>query len=618
MVRSGSSPGPDPAHPYAPHPAIEPALPPAPPARSARWISVLAWLVPPALTAAATAVAVPYLPADSRSAIGWAGGIATLVVLLVSFEAGRRGRRMIALRRADAEHSRQLTDHQTLQAAEAIRLSGLLPEAIARLSEGEAPDEIVNSLAQPRPPENTPLPGPYRTVLRSVVQAIKNEADLRDSAQHAFVNIARRVQAIVHQQAKDLREMEDRHGRNPEVFGDLLRIDHGTALVGRLADSIAVLGGARPGRQWHRDIPLYSVLRGAMSRILDYQRVDLHSVAEVAIKGQTVEPLIHALAELLDNATRYSPPQTRVHLTAVEVQAGVAVEIEDGGVGLSDEAQARAELVLRQAGEAAGFDLSDLGETPRLGLSVAGRLAKSHRFQISLRPSAYSGVRAVLVVPQEHLAPTQPDTRGPRWMAAGQQPPQGAPRRGGGSPWVPRVEDPDQALRHPKLPRTPYEETPEAVPSVLQEAMPRAQAAARRREQRPARPKQQPSQSPMVGLLDEQPVEPYTINDNGLPQRRRHSFGTNPYGAAGPALPGTRSAAGGPAGGAAGNDVEPGLWLAAFTEGISGGNPGADEAAPASGSGTGTGSGTSAGNVTDQEHHAEGPTGSDDEEGRQS
>jgi signal transduction histidine kinase len=592
---------------------------------------VLAWLVPPALTAAATAIAVPYLPVDVRAPIGWAGGVAALLVLIVSVEAGRRGRRLQSLRRVDAVHNRELTDHQTLRAAEAVRLSRLLPEAVARLAEGEAPDEIVTMLSLPRPPEDTALPGPYQIVLRSVVQAIKNEADLRDSAQHAFVNIARRVQAIVHQQAQDLREMEDRHGRNPEVFGDLLRIDHGTALVGRLADSIAVLGGARPGRQWHRDIPLYSVLRGAMSRILDYQRVDLHSVAEVAIKGATVEPLIHALAELLDNATRYSPPQTRVHLTAVEVQSGVAVEIEDGGVGLSDEAQARAELVLRQAGEAAGFDLSDLGETPRLGLSVAGRLAKAHAFQISLRTSAYAGVRAVLVVPQEHLAPMRPDNRGPRWMTAGQLPSQGGPmtpRPSGGSPWVPRADDPDQQVQQPNLPRAPYEEAPEAVPSVLQEAMPRAQAAARRREQQPA----QPAPSPMVGLLDEQPVEPYTINDNGLPQRRRHSFGTSPYGTAG--ANGSAAQAGqaatGSTTGAAG-DVEPGLWLAAFTEGISGSNPVSDDPqSPSSEAGSSKlsydpvydsapqQSADDTGYASAHDHGSDGLAGPDDEEGRQS
>ena len=200
----------------------------------------------------------------------------------------------------------------------------------------------------------------------------------------AYLGIARRVQAIVHQQAQDLREMEDRHGRRPAVFDDLLRLDHGNALIGRLADSIAVLGGARPGRQWSRAVPLYSVLRGGMSRILDYQRVELHPVSEVAVVGPAVEPLIHALAELLDNATRYSPPHTSVHLTAVEVQTGIAIEIEDGGLSLSEEGRARRERMLLEA--QAGIDLNDLGETPRLGLAVVGRLGPQHRVRSGLGP----------------------------------------------------------------------------------------------------------------------------------------------------------------------------------------------------------------------------------------
>ena len=182
---------------------------------------------------------------------------------------------------------------------------------------------------------------------------------MRDAAQRSFVNIARRVQAIVHQQNNELREMEEDHGRNPEVFDDLLRIDHGTALIGRLADSIAVLGGGRPGRQWPEPVPLFSVLRGAMSRILEYRRIELHNIVDVAVKGISVEPLIHALAELLDNATRYSPPHTKVHVTAIEVQTGVAIEIEDGGVSLSDEARGKIEELLRLA--AAGVDLERTG-----------------------------------------------------------------------------------------------------------------------------------------------------------------------------------------------------------------------------------------------------------------
>ncbi|KUJ67699.1 hypothetical protein ACZ90_25900 [Streptomyces albus subsp. albus] len=362
------------------------------------------WTLPPALVAVCTVAAVLLTPAEARAPVAWCGAAATLAVALAAGEAIRRGRAMAEQRLRHAEQEALLRRRLVDQQAETVRLAEeLLPAVVERLQLGVQPDIVLEGIVcETRlDPE---FESAHHAVLRSVVRTVEAEEALRDSAQRAFVNIARRVQALVHQQALDLREMEDKHGNDPEVFGDLLHIDHGTALIGRLADSIAVLGGARPGRQWQKKVPLFNVLRGAMSRIIDYQRVDLHSVADIAIVGPAVEPVIHAVAELLDNATRYSPPQTRVHLTATEVQTGVAIEIEDAGVGLTDEAARRAERLL--AGSASGLDINDLGESPRLGLAVVGRLAKSHAFTVSLRPSAYGGVRAVLVVPSELTAPT--------------------------------------------------------------------------------------------------------------------------------------------------------------------------------------------------------------------
>ncbi|WP_079153962.1 sensor histidine kinase [Streptomyces subrutilus] len=360
-----------------------------------------------AAVAAACLVAAFATSSEPRGTALIAVGAACTAAALV--EALRRGRALAARSAEVAALQHALSRQET----EAVRLSAtVLPEAIERLRKGELAEEVLTSLGGRaghgnRWGDDEALTPRFRSALQAVlahvIDAVDNEESLRDSAQRAFVNVARRVQAIVHQQAHELREMEDRHGRNPDVFGDLLRLDHGTALIGRLADSISVLGGARPGRQWSRAVTLYSVMRGAMSRIIDYQRVELHSVSEVAVVGPIVEPLIHTLAELLDNATRYSPPHTRVHLTAVEVQSGIAVEIEDGGLSMSEEARARAEKMLAQA--QSGIDLNDLGETPRLGLAVVGRLAQAYGFQVSLRSSAYGGVRAVVIVPQ-HLITT--------------------------------------------------------------------------------------------------------------------------------------------------------------------------------------------------------------------
>ncbi|MDX3309410.1 sensor histidine kinase [Streptomyces sp. NPDC054884] len=356
-------------------------------------------LLPAILMAAATGAAVALVAAQARVAVGVCGAVATLLVIAAGAESVRRGRQLRELRAERDQRlaylERRVADH----AEENRRLAHEhVPSAVSWLRAGNSPREVMRDLSE-SDPSFRELDDAQRAVVRRILDIVDHEESLRDSAQRSFVSVARRVQAIVHQQSAELREMEEDHGRNPEVFDDLLRIDHGTSLIGRLADSIGVLGGGRPGRNWPQPVPLYSVLRGAMSRILEYRRIQLDSIAKVNIRGLSVEPLIHALAELLDNATRYSPPNSKVHVNAVEVQTGIAIEIEDAGVSLSEEARAKAERMLEQA--KAGVDIQDVGGTPRLGLAVVGRLCTSFNLQVSLRTSAYGGVRAVLIVPSE-------------------------------------------------------------------------------------------------------------------------------------------------------------------------------------------------------------------------
>ncbi|MFJ9630411.1 sensor histidine kinase [Streptomyces sp. NPDC091280] len=358
-------------------------------------------LLPAIVMAAATGAAVAVVTEPARAAVGWCGGIATLLVIVTAAEAVRRGR-TLRDQRADHDRHRAYLEGRIAAHDRDIARFGkeVVPAALYGMRGGESPAEVIRQIVDTHP-QWRELSQSQRDLLRTLLDIVDRETAMRDSAQRSFVSIARRVQAIVHQQANELREMEEDHGRNPEVFDDLLRIDHGTALIGRLADSISVLGGGRPGRQWPQPVTLYSTLRGAMSRILEYRRISLDSIAKVNINGTSVEPVIHAAAELLDNATRYSPPQTKVHVTAVEVQTGVAIEIEDAGVSLSEEARARVENMLEQA--KAGMDLQDLGESPRLGLTVVGRLCQTYNMQVSLRASAYGGVRAVLIVPRDML-----------------------------------------------------------------------------------------------------------------------------------------------------------------------------------------------------------------------
>ncbi|WP_369217615.1 ATP-binding protein, partial [Streptomyces flavofungini] len=503
--------------------------------REVPYIRVL--LLPAVLMAAATGAAVAVVTEPARTAVTWCGAVATLLVILVGAEAVRRGRTIRGQRTQYAQRLAHLERRIAAHDDETIRLGrDILPEAMWRLQQGEPPAEVMRNVVD-NDEAYKEMPHAQRQLLRNILETLDHEEAMRESAQRAFVNIARRVQSIVHQQAAELREMEEFHGRNPEVFDDLLRIDHGTALIGRLADSIAVLGGARPGRQWPKPVPLYSVLRGAMCRILDYPRVELHSIAKVAIHGTSVEPLIHACAELLDNATRYSPPQTKVHVTAVEVQTGIAVEIEDGGVSLSEEARERAERMLAQA--QAGIDLNDLGESPRLGMAVVGRLSQMYNMQISLRQSAYGGVRAVLIVPREMI------TTGPAPGLA----------HGIGASAVPRVDNGGKLIEEPER--------------NIRRKKPRVVTAG------------PPLRSPLTAAMQDEVPEVTEWTSGGLPQRRSrvtmslseryaqeaqaqraaeaHAAATAP-----PPLPPQKK-----------EEPEPGLWIEAFMKGVKG-----DPAAP--------------------------------------
>ncbi|GLX16925.1 sensor histidine kinase [Streptomyces lavendulae] len=226
----------------------------------------------------------------------------------------------------------------------------------------------------------------------------------RAAAMAAAANAAGRMQALATGMLADLREMEHRHA-DEEVLGDLLHLDHRTAQAGRLADSIAVLTGARSGRRWAKPIVMESILRGAMGRIGGYQRVRLHFTSEAAVAGHAAEGVMHALAELLDNAANFSPPTAEVHVYVEEVPAGVVITVEDSGLVMSEVQLRRAE----QAVTAESLDLAGLSGT-RLGLAVVGRLARKHGLTVSFRPSARGGTGALMMIPEELIshAPAEP------------------------------------------------------------------------------------------------------------------------------------------------------------------------------------------------------------------
>ncbi len=248
----------------------------------------------------------------------------------------------------------------------------------------------------------------------------------RAAAVSATANAAGRMQALSTGMLADLRAMEEKH-HDEEVLADLLHLDHRTAQAGRLADSVAVLTGARSGRRWARPIAMESILRGAMGRISGYQRIRVHSASDTAVAGHAAEGVMHALAELLDNAANFSPPTAEVHVYVEEVPAGVIVSVEDSGLVMG-------EAQLRRAERAVSGELTELGGLTgtRLGLAVVGRLARRYGLRVSYRPSARGGTGVLMLVPQDILVPADAAPAAPLPPAAPSgrtTPPAAAPGR---------------------------------------------------------------------------------------------------------------------------------------------------------------------------------------------
>ncbi len=161
----------------------------------------------------------------------------------------------------------------------------------------------------------------------------------------------------------------------------------------RHAESLTVLSGAAPGRSWSGPVPIIDVMRAAAAEVEDYTRVTVISDAEEAVAAVAVTDMIHLLAELIENATLFSPSSTRVEIRAERVANGFAVEVTDRGLGIPAD-----QLLELNAQLAEPLDVG-LADADRLGLFVAGRLAARHGVHVSLGPSPYLGIKAVVVLP---------------------------------------------------------------------------------------------------------------------------------------------------------------------------------------------------------------------------
>ncbi|MER6915865.1 ATP-binding protein [Streptomyces sp. NPDC000594] len=388
--------------------------------------------------------------------------------------------------RATAEAERAAAGERLDRAAaELDRLTAvMLPAAVELLRGGASADTALAELERPDDPR-------LRAVLETVVRELAFSERRGAAVREAGIKVLSRVQAKSVSILADLREMQDRHSE--EVFGDLLRLDHGTSQLGLLTDRLALLMGGRASRSWNKPIVMESILRGAVGRIAAYRRVRLHSSSTASVVGYAAEGVMHLLAELMDNAANFSPPIDEVHVYVEERMAGLVVTIEDSGLKMPDAAMRRAE----DAVSGRDLDLARLQST-RLGLVVVGLLAAKYRMGVSFRPSARGGTGVVVLFPPELLHRTRsavpeavtPQPVSPAAPAAPEAATRfsGAPQGSGVPPLsdvplmsdVPQVTAVPQATAAPQVsaaPRgpgatTPHSPTPPAAPASERPTLP--------------------------------------------------------------------------------------------------------------------------------------------------
>ncbi|MER7000063.1 nitrate- and nitrite sensing domain-containing protein [Streptomyces sp. NPDC000410] len=289
---------------------------------------------------------------------------------------------------------------------EAHEVSGVrLPSVMRRLAAGEQVDVETEAPHLDYEKDEVGQVGQaLNTLQRAAVEAAVKQADMRRGVSEVFVNLARRNQVLLHRQLTLLDTME-RRTEDTEELADLFRLDHLTTRMRRHAEGLVILSGAAPSRQWRKPVQLMDVVRAAVAEVEDYERIEVRRLPRIGVGGPAVADLTHLIAELLENATVYSPPHTGVQVHGERVANGFTLEIHDRGLGMPAEALLDANLRLAETPE---FELSD---TDRLGLFVVSRLAQRQNVRVSLQQSPYGGTTAVVFIPATLLTDA-PETEG--------------------------------------------------------------------------------------------------------------------------------------------------------------------------------------------------------------
>ncbi|MET9427191.1 ATP-binding protein [Streptomyces sp. NPDC003036] len=418
--------------------------------------------------------------------------------------------------------------------------------AALRRTAARGPSELQALVAQlrrgerPPPRPGTPLPGPgadefdvlaaeltrsHEAAVTAVVQASQlSSAVGNEQKVEVFVNLARRLQSLVHREIQLLDELENQV-EDPELLKGLFHVDHLATRVRRHAENLAVLGGAISRRQWSNPVTMTEVLRSSIAEVEQYPRVKLVPPIEGTLRGHAVADVIHLLAELVENATLFSAPHTTVLLRAQYVTAGLAVEVEDRGLGMSADEQHKMNALLNDPDQ---VNVAHLLQDGRIGLYVVAALARRHGIAVRLQTNIYGGVQAAIVLPQGLLGAESastpqaasttgtPGTQGTETPAAGDVPaPLAPPDAARPEPVQPRPAPPAPPALPPQQP-APY--VPDPAPLPVQEE----------HGDRPRLPKRR-AQEHLVPQLRDAPVvrrhDDETLHDPGLMAAFRRGIG---------------------------------------------------------------------------------------------
>ncbi|MFF8807466.1 sensor histidine kinase [Streptomyces omiyaensis] len=289
----------------------------------------------------------------------------------------------------------------------------------------------------------------HEAAVAAVVQASRLSSSVGNEQKvEVFVNLARRLQSLVHREIQLLDELEN-EVEDPDLLKGLFQVDHLATRIRRHAENLAVLGGAISRRQWSNPVTMTEVLRSSIAEVEQYPRVKLVPPIDGTLRGHAVADVIHLLAELVENATVFSAPHTTVLLRAQYVTAGLAIEVEDRGLGMPVAEQNKMNALLADPDQ---VNVAHLLQDGRIGLFVVSALARRHGIAVRLQSNIYGGIQAVLVLPQGLLGAD------PEGLAQHER--QTAAVSGGGTPLPPQQPQPQPQHDRPQQAQSPYDQPP--------------------------------------------------------------------------------------------------------------------------------------------------------------